>query len=437
MVKIKNTNKSLLRSSPKIKLDTRISNMMARMVFIQNKLIYKKVKENKYRCYCFVCDQYKDLSSTEIKQVRASEICPSCFTNIKISRKTELTKTDYVCYATKDKKYFGYSVTAVWNFGRKPKIKSRKLVYFSDDDKQIYGWRRGVVRGIGYQLWIQHPYYKGFKRCRFDYVNHFAMFVDNDDFFRQLEERKCRKKKDYYGEIFTEDLEFETDLVKSNQKKLIQDGIYNRNQLMYILLFDLKSWEDLYKYRKYIKNNNLIYRYNVLHTLSNRLNIFYLDYLDKNNISSLSYIDYVEQCDQLGVKLDKPKNFREKHAEYSQLIEINKNEIYSERLSEYYKDLKQYSYTGRKVQILPFESTESIIECGEKLHNCIASYIKNYALKRCALFYMMVDNELSVAIEVRAGILIQAYQDFNEDVTIYQNRFIKKWLNVWGWRDGR
>ena len=50
---------------------------------------------------------------------------------------------------------------------------------------------------------------------------------------------------------------------------------------------------------------------------------------------------------------------------------------------------------------------------------------------------MLVADKLEVAIEVRGGVLLQAYQDMNKDVNKYQMKHINKWLKKEGWIDGR
>ena len=231
-------------------------------------------------------------------------------------------------------------------------------------------------------------------------------------------------------------MEIEPSLIKSNQKKLIQESLFNKNQVAFILIFNLKSREELFKYQKYINYSTNV-RWLGVKGYINRLNIYHLDYLSRNNIALHNYLDYVDQCEMLGLKLDKPKEFSVKHRELAELIKINKNSIYSDLIKKNFDNYIQYEYIDGKVHILPFETPEEIIKCGSELHNCIAQYIQKYAKKRSILFKMLVANKLEVAIEVRGGVLLQAYQDMNKDVNKYQMKHINKWLKKEGWIDGR
>lgn len=393
------------------------------------KFIYKRLKSGKYRTYCFTCNTYNTVTPEEFKQIRSAGICPSCFNYVRMGTKQEMENTGYISFPKGKVEDYGFWLIAKWKFGSEPKLTTCEMVLYSDDTKRIKAFRKGVVAGIGYRLYRTKSE-KYFKECRYDtYFGRtgYCSFLD-------LITRSAHIPKKKFYEQVLESLEIEPKDIKSNQRKLIQDGIYTSNQIAFILIFNLKSWEEVNKYKKYISESPRPY---FIKERMNRFNIFHLDYLSRNNISLMQYLDYADQCDLLGLKLDKPKDFQSKHRELSELIKIRDNSIYAESIKKNFDNYIQYEYINGKVHILPFETPEEIIKCGSDLHNCIAQYIERYALKQTALFKMLVGDKLEVAIEVRGGVMIQAYRDMNEECNKYQMKHINKWLREVGWVDGR
>ena len=424
-------NRSKYRSLKAFKPTKEEKRALASALFShKSKFIYKRLKNGKYRTYCFRCNNYKTVTLDELKQIRASRLCPTCLNTVETGIKQEMTESNYIAFPKGEVEEYGLFVAGKWKFGSAPKLTTCETVLYSDDPEHCKAWRNGVVAGLGYRLY-RIAKMQEFKDCRFD------TYFGRTGYYNRLEVNNIeyKSRKQYYQDML-ETMEIEPSLIKSNQKKLIQESLLNKNQVSFILIFNLKSREELFKYQKYINYSTNV-RWLDVKGYINRLNIYHLDYLSRNNIALHNYLDYVDQCEMLGLKLDKPKEFYVKHRELAELIKINRNSIYSDLIKKNYDNYIQYEYIAGKVHILPFETPEEIIKCGSELHNCIAQYIQNYAKKRTILFKMLVANKLEVAIEVRGGVLLQAYQDMNKDVNKYQMKHINKWLKKEGLIDGR
>lgn len=379
---------------------------------LQHKLVYKRLESGKYRIYCYECGKYQTISKDLFKQVQASNLCPCCHREVRLSRTLDDTYRDLVMIC-KGKDSFGFRVVIQWQFGRKPKVTSAKQVLYDDG---LYCYRKDIVKNM---YSIVDTETDGWKKCN-PLAYYQAYFYKAD---RVIQEEPLTRKEYYIRER----IEFLP--LKSNQATLVKDNLFNANQILYIILFDLKNVDQVLKYRAYMKQNDAEYEF-----LEHKLNVYYLDYLHRNKISLIDFIDYANQCDELEIKLDKPRDFQKKHGEYSlRLLEI-KDEVRNKQIQKRAKrkDIKGYSSNG--YEIYPFNSVGQIHKCAKEFHNCIASYIDKYAKGKTALYHMDVDGEMVVAIEVKQGRLIQARQKMNENCTKEQMKHIRKWCRLNSWK---
>lgn len=391
---------------------------MASTLFrLENKLIYKQIKSNKYKIYCFKCNTYSTVSQDELKQIIASQICPSCYIHVRTGVKGTHELYTWISLK-KGNELFGYRIRCNWEFGKQPKTTYLKQVLCKEKNGITY--RKDCVKCSYFQL--GETFTDGYYKCKDDYWTYFY----DTDVNKNYRYAEPLNKKQYYEEVC------ERWSIKSNQRKIIQDNLLNQNQIAYMIKFDLKSIDDVLKYSGYIKKHNISYREDLEH---NQLNIHYLKYLSKNNIKPVDFFDYQNQCDALGYKLDKPRDFNAKHEMYSEMLKIKKDDkLYKKKLIKVASELKQYAYKKGKVVILPFKSTKEIIQCGKVLHNCIGNYVEKYARRQTAIFYMKNMNRLEAAFEVRGGMLIQARTDQNNDCNKEQMKHIRKWCKDNGWK---
>ena len=242
-------------------------------------------------------------------------------------------------------------------------------------------------------------------------------------------------KKDYYAGIL-ENLQYPERMVKSTQRKIMEDYPLNKVQVAFMLAFDINKIDDLYRNNSYIKkqlpsiwyyNSSTIDKLKLL-ALTKPLNIYYLDYLRKNKIGFHEYCDYINQCKELKFKLDKPKDFEYRHNKLAEIISIKRTEDLNSKIASRYNKLKKRSYKKGNVTIQPFKTNEEIIRCGKVLNNCIAgSYMKNYAKGKTNLYHLDVDEKMTIAIEEKNGKLIQAQNKGNNGCP----KELKKHINAW------
>ena len=216
---------------------------------------------------------------------------------------------------------------------------------------------------------------------------------------------------------------FETINFKSNQKKIIITHFLNENQILAIRNFDLKSYDDVSKYSAYINKQMFLSDDKIL-------NIYYLDYLKRNNINYRTFLDYCGFLEKLNLKLDKPKDFNKAHDEASRKVRLLQEKENSKKIQKVYKSLINKSYLKGKYQIRPIKSAEDLIESGKELHNCLGTYISKYANRQCDLYVLIENEKLIGAIEVRHKKLIQALGKFNDDLKPYQNKIVKDWMKL-------
>ena len=193
-----------------------------------------------------------------------------------------------------------------------------------------------------------------------------------------------------------------------------------RDEDLYSLLFEYKSFFDLITY----------YRYNAKSLLQ------YLDYLITYEALSFRVIielkDYARMMNKISSKFDKyPKHFLTTHAiacrNYKRLRESFDESKFLTRIN---KDMEVTF--GRYCFIYP-KSTQEIKDEAVSQNNCVSSYIKDVINGECdILFLRKKDNPAKslVTIEVRNGQIVQAKRKFNYDCTKEQEEVINRW-NDW------
>lgn len=396
------------------------------ILYLDAPLRYKRLKSGKYKVSCNKCFNTYTVTAEQFKQIRSSKLCAHCFSEF--SRSSTIQEQIYVDYVSKEKQekghYIenGYYMVIKDKLGCNPKVLECDHVLYHDGNNL---YRRNVVRNM---YCLSRTSTNGWKK-----VSKYTDYLGYTHKYYWIKEKidsiQFKTKKSLYESYFLNELE-----LKDNQKKLVMDNLFNRNQIKFIKLFNLKKKEDLYKYRTYIARNDTdIWALNIIDK-EIELNEYYLHYLWKNNIRLGDFIDYVEQCKILNVKLDKPKNFCEKHSEYSKMIVWLKDKTEEENVKKRYKKYSKYIYKSKDIEIKPFKSVKQIIACGEKLNNCIGSYVSDYAKGETKIFYLIEKGKLSAAIEIDKGVLIQARTKNNESCTKKQKYHIKKWLEKNGWK---
>ena len=375
---------------------------------LEGKLIYKKLK-NRYRIFCMKCQRYQYVTKEQLKQIQTSHICPMCFEEITPTTIMEHNFRKFIM----DDIYDGYMVSVVFRFGCKPKTKVTQVCRYIGGNKVEV---RYIFCNMGYGFCVNWD----MKEWRTRYAQ--AYFYRFNTIHQP---KKISGKKEYIyrslGDRGYKDQDIDR-MIKSNQKKIIIDNLMNGRQMEYVLAFDLKSYDDVYKYRSYIKMNEPDAR--------KPLNIYYLDYLARNNIRLHDFYDYMKQCKELGFKLDKPTDFEHRHQVLAQMIYDKRNRETEENVKKRYAKMMKKAYSCGDIEILPFRDCEEIRKCGKTLHNCIATYISVYGKGATDLFYLKKKKKVLVAIEVSGKKLRQARADHNKDCPPLYMKHISKWCKA-------
>jgi hypothetical protein len=154
------------------------------------------------------------------------------------------------------------------------------------------------------------------------------------------------------------------------------------------------------------------------------------------------WTDYIRNCKKLNYNLkDKsivfPKDLKKMHDRVYKLIEISKNEKADKKIrAMYLKKLKRYEYKEEKYFITVASCAADLIEEGQKMHHCVATYIDRVAENECTILFLrstaQPDKPL-VTCEVRGNKPIQIRAKNNavpsQDVMDFWERFKKKKLN--------
>lgn len=367
-------------------------------------LSYKKLK-TKYACYCSWCNDYKLYTKDEFKQIRASKYCPVCLRQVKTTTMQHLTSRDFITIR-KDKHIYGYKVGMKWEFNKSIKTFISQCLYTTGNE---ISYRKGCVRNM-YSLGDSYESEHWYKCDTSKYLGFFYDIKANNNYYYKNE----KTKKQLYESYKLPDM-------KSNQEKLIKENLFNENQIYYILNFDLKTPKEVIKYNRYITDNHYTF------LLDKPLNIYYLDYLSRNKINIKDYRDYMQDCITLDKKIGKPKNFNEEHKKLADIVTELMNKDKKGMIKRRYNKLSSHSYINKDVEIKPFKTVREIINAGNKLNNCIGTYINDYAKGKTDLYYLAKSNKILACIEIKKGILEQARIINNKQCN---DPAIKKWCKL-------
>ncbi len=376
---------------------------------IEGKLVYKKLK-NRYRIYCMKCQRYEYVSKEEFRQIQAAQVCPMCFQDVKPSRMQEHWMWRYIC----DDNFNGYVVDMTFRFGRKPKADIKHVLRYLGGDNIETRYIQNCMTSLSFDP--KNDQWKIRKGKATPYLWRF---------YSLNQSRPISSKKEYIYTAFSDRgvMDKEVDeMTKSNQKRIFMKNLLSGKQMEFVIAFDLKSYDEVYKYRAYMKKNSP--------DPKKVLNVHYLDYLHRNNIKLRDFYDYWEQCKILGYKLDKPKDFQNRHYHYSETIKAKKDKLNEEAIKRRYKELIDKAYGSGKISIEPFKSGNEIRKCAKQLHNCIASiYLPYYAKGDTDLYHLDVEGIMTVAIEVSNNEVRQARIARNLKCPANLMKHIRKWCS--------
>lgn len=147
------------------------------------------------------------------------------------------------------------------------------------------------------------------------------------------------------------------------------------------------------------------------------------------------YLDYIRFAIELGFDIrDKkylyPKNLKQKHDEYMDQVEINKNKTINKKIKSKYKKLLKNKFENKKYIIKPVASIEELIDESSQQNNCVKTYAQRIAKNECDIYFMrFIDSQDKslVTIEVKNNHVVQQRIKNNQMTTLEQQKFIKLW----------
>lgn len=380
--------------------------MAKTLITTTRKFIYQKTDAG-YHVHCCECGYDDVVPYKRLKMMRDAKMCGKCGEQVTFTRMTNFQIDNYITESDKES-CDGYRIIFTCDFGQ-PKDIQYYHVYHRDNTGEYVKYIVKYMYRLSFDL-INRNYWRKLRK----YAEYSSQFFD----YEYRKDFDFGKLKDKYEDFM---LEF-----KSNQKRFIMDGVYNKNQLAYIYYFDLNNPQELERNLKYIKDNRF---YRELRQDTKKLNVHYLDYLSREQIKLVDYLDYADACHELGIKPEKPKKeaFKDAHDKMTNALECKKNQEYIEKVKERGNQLKEYEYSKGDYIIKPFDDVSDIINTSQQLHNCIKTYIEKYATNKTDIFYCKCSDKLVMAIEVKDNQLIQCRTDFNGSPSKDEKKFIRSW----------
>lgn len=386
----------------------------------------KKLSKDNYEVSCRDCTTTGTVNYKTAKAVRKTRLCPYCFNTRKFHTK-KFTAWDYKVWLIKtiiDGKEVGYAFIYDTDLNEKPTIKNFQVAFW---DKTPKGKKLFYARYINAYTqntsfnWSDSEYRlrhsSGSYWCL---ENRFAYYDVYSEYIFDGVKEKCTYKQ--YVQRKMLGVEY-----KSNQMELIKHNIFNEGMLYAIKVFDLKTADEVYKYANYINDNDNCIR-NHINTPFN-LNVHYLDYLSRNDINFTDYYDYLRDLKTLGMKPDKPKDFRFRSEAIGEMAEEKKNRSFNKKMKLRYKELSNNIFKIDNVEIKPIKDYNEITYVAKTLHNCMARlYTKEYARGDTDLYCLWLDGKPFIAIEIFENELEQVRADHNEKPKKKYLKIVNDWF---------
>lgn len=385
---------------------------MRAIQFMQKKFTYKRIKGG-YDCYCSCCGEHFTLTDEQLLQTKEAGLCFKCAESVRVVQRRpvkETVKRAWLSILNENNAENGYMVT----------YKGDEIIgclhvlhYDGNGGRFVYG----IVKNMGYS--ITYTENKSYWRKEATSYNPYRCY------FYEAETpllNAWKRKKDYYQSLKLDDL-------KSNQKTFIKKGIYNERQLDYIRVFDLDYPEQLHKYNKYIQIHA------VRHADELKLSANILEYLVSNNFPIAEYTDYLNACKQLGLKPQKPKDLYKAHDDLVNIIKIAENKECNERIIGRYPEMQKNEWHKGKLAIHSFKDFSEMEKVATKLNNCIARlYAKPYSQGTTDVYYGTEDGQITFALEVANGKMMQLRGSCNRGVSNSIAKFVKGWCKKHGYQ---
>lgn len=177
-----------------------------------------------------------------------------------------------------------------------------------------------------------------------------------------------------------------------------------------------------------------IHRYNVKDT-RRFLKYIYFDCLTQQGLDSASalriYKDYYRMNDLMeNTNFEKyPRYLKTFHDITSRNFKFVEDKVARKQFEERKNELKVYEWEDKEFKIVAPESTKDIVEEGQKLHHCVASYAKSVCEGRTQIVFLRANEAPEiplVTVEIKDGVIRQAYGLSNRVVDNKEHTALKK-----------
>ena len=148
--------------------------------------------------------------------------------------------------------------------------------------------------------------------------------------------------------------------------------------------------------------------------------------------------DYMKMSKQMSFDYEKyPRSLKKAHDIAMVNYRAFKNDLKQEDFfmaTSAYKDLEDIKSRNKYVVIIP-EKPEEVVQEGNSLHHCIASYLTRVQEGKTQILFMREKENLDkplVSIEVKDGRVVQARGMSNRSVTLDEKEYLEKWAEKKG-----
>lgn len=169
-----------------------------------------------------------------------------------------------------------------------------------------------------------------------------------------------------------------------------------------------------------------------------------LEYIEAHKrIHPHEYFDYIEHMQALGIVITRkrafPEDFESAQMETSSMYKAFLTEAQAKTMKKLHDALvaqapfMDFMKRNKKYLVFVPESPEELIREGERLHNCLRTYVDEVSNGNTSVFFIREANKPDnafVAMEYRNERLIQIHSDFNEDVDPEVEKFANGFIRV-------
>lgn len=463
-----------------IKIDSRVYEFIEE---IRENHIFYNAKDKV--AYCSICN--KEYIANEEYIHNEYERCKECNNELKVSytrygRKGLTFKRNILTFK-KDKNELigvGYYIEIDWMDYRKPNVKIEPMAYYIFSSSEMYRYnyynKKFVLTGSMYEFnqgWLGNyelivdyknfnkladgtfKYIKGYFKNMVRPIKFLDMYIRYPDLIEKMLKMNlgnlinnklmgCTRtftlgKKTVYEALGLTKAEYRyiTNIIKADEFNNVQlQWIRKMKDICSISVTSIDTLKWFHKNFKVFnfKNESL----DIILKLGVQR---YKNYIDKqmSNLESnyqytfILYRDYINFLKKLDIEITKnnitPKDLKKAHDLYSKKIKLIKKEEQDKKINIQIKKLNKYKYENENYLIRPAMSAMELINEGEKLNHCVATYIENYSEGKTGIFVIRdkkFTNKPLVTVEIKNGNIIQAMAKNNKNPTEEVNEFIEE-----------